>query len=138
MLPDSSSYWKHVFLSVLRLLFLSILFLLNSVSFAQTESSNQVRHCTPKEHAKCIRITAKEVFADGRKGEWSHHWKRMSYIGEVCVKEHGQKKGKLLEAVFAPGHYFAMFWVNVAGLATYGFTGKEKRKQLKETTEDTI
>jgi hypothetical protein len=52
-------------------------------------------------------------------------------IGEAGVKEHGKKKGKALEAVFAPGHYFAMFWVNVAGLTKYGFTGKKKREELK-------
>ncbi|MGB0368788.1 MAG: hypothetical protein ACPGD8_05250 [Flavobacteriales bacterium] len=47
------------------------------------------------------------------------------------VSEHGKKKGKALEAVFAPGHYFAMFWVNVAGLTKYGFSTKKKREELR-------
>ena len=80
-----------------------------------------------------MKITAKEVFEDGSKGKWSHHWKRMSYIGQACVAEHGAKKGKALEAVFAPPHYFAMFWVNLAGLTKYGF---RKRISVKEESSD--
>jgi len=52
----------------------------------------------------------------------------MSYIGEMCIKEHGKKKGKVLDAVFAPDHYFAMFWVNVAGLTNYGFSKRNKKR----------
>ena len=65
------------------------------------------------------------------------HWNRMSYLGETCVKKHGKKKGIALEVVFAPRHYFVMFWVNVAGLTKYGFTGKQKREELcsEETAE---
>ena len=55
----------------------------------------------------------------------------MSYIGEACVKEHGKKKGKALEATFAPGHYFAMFWVNLAGLTKFGFSSKRKKEELR-------
>jgi hypothetical protein len=90
-------------------------------------TENPVKYCNAKGHALCIRITAKEVFEDGSKGKWSRHWKRMSYIGEACVAEHGEKKGKALEALFAPGHYFAMTFVNIAGLAKYAFTLKAKR-----------
>jgi len=104
---------------------------------AQNGNGNPVQYCNPKGHATCIRITAKEVFSDGVNGKWSHHWKRMSYIGEACVKEHGKKKGKALETVFAPGHYFAMFWVNLAGLTKYGFSKKEKRQvQRKVVVEE--
>lgn len=99
------------------------------VGFGQVADENPVQYCNHKGHALCIKITAKEVFADGAQGKWSRHWKRMSYIGEACVKEHGKKKGKALEAVFAPGHYFAMFWVNIAGLTKYGFTPKKKREK---------
>ena len=97
-------------------------------SITKTEvRANSVQYCNPKGHAQCIRITAKEVFEDGSKGKWSRHWKRMSYIGEACVAEHGEKKGKALEALFAPGHYFAMTFVNIAGLTKYAFKRKNKR-----------
>lgn len=99
-------------------------------SVAKTEiRANPVQYCNPKGHAQCIRITAKEVFEDGSNGKWSGHWRRMSYIGEACVAEHGEKKGKALEALFAPGHYFAMTFVNIAGLTKYAFTRKSKRSQ---------
>lgn len=98
------------------------------VGFSQ-EAENPVQYCNHKGHALCIKITAKEVFEDGANGKWSHHWKRMSYIGEACVSEHGERKGKALEAIFAPGHYFAMFWVNVAGLTKYGFSKKPTEDQ---------
>lgn len=113
----------------------SILFICISLSGFAQESENPVQNCNHKGHALCIKITAKEVFEDGSSGKWSHHWKRMSYIGEACVSEHGEKKGKALEAIFAPGHYFAMFWVNVAGLTKYGFTPKKKREPIKEQTK---
>ena len=112
---------------------LVILFVCTSLlSRSQEVKENPVEFCNPKGHALCIKITAKEVFEDGSRGKWSGHWKRMSYIGEACVKEHGKKKGKALEAVFAPGHYFAMFWVNLAGLTKYGFTPKKKRNKKEE------
>lgn len=98
------------------------------VGFSQ-EAENPVQYCNHKGHALCIKITAKEVFEHGSNGKWSHHWKRMSYIGEACVSEHGERKGKALEALFAPGHYFAMFWVNVAGLTKYGFSKKGEKKK---------
>lgn len=98
------------------------------VGFSQ-EAENPVQYCNHKGHALCIKITAKEVFEDGSNGKWSHHWKRMSYIGEACVSEHGERKGKALEAIFAPGHYFAMFWVNIAGLTKYGFSKKPTEDQ---------
>ncbi|MDP6909668.1 MAG: hypothetical protein QF371_09185 [Flavobacteriales bacterium] len=107
-------------------------FWLSEQVVAQSGESNPVQYCNPAGHAKCIRITAKEVFEDGANGKWSHHWKRMSYIGEACVNEHGKKKGKALEAFFAPGHYFAMFWVNLAGLTKFGFTKKEKAIGVEE------
>lgn len=117
------------------LIFIGIVWI-SQTAFAQSSEVNPVQFCNPKGHAKCIRITAKEVFTDGANGKWSHHWKRMSYIGEACVREHGKKKGKLLEAVFAPGHYFAMFFVNVAGLTKYGFTRKEKRQRAQKAVAD--
>ena len=104
--------------------FISIPLICFSLVALSQEAKNPVQNCNHKGHALCIKITAKEVFEDGAKGKWSHHWKQMSYIGEACVSEHGEKKGKALEAVFAPGHYFAMFWVNVAGLTKYGFSKK--------------
>ena len=51
----------------------------------------------------------------------------MSYIGEACVKEDGEKKGKALEYLFATGHYSAMTFVNTGGLIKYAFTAKSKR-----------
>ena len=119
-----------LFSYMLRFLLVIILILHSLFGFTQ-EAENPVQLCNHKGHALCIKLTAKEVFEDGSKGKWSPHWKRMSYIGEACVKEHGKKKGKALEAVFAPGHYFAMFWVNVAGLTKYGFSSKEKREELR-------
>jgi len=113
---------------MLRFLLITFLVSLSVLGFSQEAEENPVQFCNHKGHALCIKITAKEVFADGANGKWSHHWKRMSYIGKACVKEHGKKKGKALEAVFAPGHYFAMFWVNVAGLTKYGFSKKNKKK----------
>lgn len=103
---------------------LVIVNVLSSFFGISQEAENPVQFCNHKGHALCIKITAKEVFEDGSNGKWSRHWKRMSYIGEACVKEHGKKKGRILEAVFAPGHYFAMFWVNVAGLTKYGISKK--------------
>ena len=41
-------------------------------------------------------------------------------------------RGKLLETAFAPGHYFAMFFVNVAGLTGRAFMKKDKRR-MQET-----
>lgn len=115
--------------------FLLVIFLVGSATFGfSQEEANPIQYCNHKGHALCIKITAKEVFEDGSNGKWSRHWKRMSYIGEACVSEHGEKKGKALEAVFAPGHYFAMFWVNLAGLTKYGFTPKKKR-DLKASEE---
>ena len=110
--------------------FLLVIFLVSysAIGFSQEAKENPVQFCTHKGHALCIKITTKEVFADGVNGKWSPHWKQMSYIGKACVKEHGKKKGKALEAVFAPGHYLAMFWVNVAGLTKYGFSNKKKRE----------
>lgn len=95
-----------------------ITFLINKAD-AQTSSDQRVGSCTVNGHLKCIRITAKEVFAEGADGKWSRHWKRMSYIGEACVREHGEKKGKMIEAIFAPPHYLTMFFVNVSGLMKY-------------------
>jgi hypothetical protein len=116
---------------MLRFLLVIFLIPISVVGFSQGTKENSVQFCNHKGHALCIKITAKEVFADGVDGKWSRHWKQMSYIGKACVKEHGKKKGKALEAAFAPGHYFAMFWVNVSGLTKYGFTGKKKREELK-------
>ena len=115
-------------LKMLRFLLVIFLVSYSSIGFGQEAEENPVQFCNHKAHAICIKITAKEVFADGAEGKWSSHWKQMSYIGKACVKEHGKKKGKALEAVFAPGHYFAMFWVNVAGLTKYGFSSKKKRE----------
>ena len=118
---------------------LAILFLSSTLIIqGQEVKENPVEFCNPKGHAKCIKITAKEVFADGSRGKWSGHWKRMSYIGEACVKEHGKKKGKALEAVFAPGHYFAMFWVNLAGLTKYGLSNKRKKQELRGQEEASL
>ena len=111
---------------MLRFLLVIFLVAFATAGFSQ-EEGNPVQYCNHKGHVLCIKITAKEVFEDGSNGKWSRHWERMSYIGEACVSEHGEKKGKALEAVFAPGHYFAMFWLNVAGLTKYGFTPKKKR-----------
>jgi hypothetical protein len=105
-----------------------------SLTGVAQEAENPIQYCNRKGHALCVKITAKEVFEDGSKGKWSRHWKRMSYIGKACVSEHGEEKGKALEAVFAPGHYFAMFWVNVAGLTKYGFSKKEKKKKEAEAS----
>ena len=98
------------------------------LSLAQADSTEITLNCNAKGHRECIRITAKEVFQHGCDGQWSHHWKRMSYIGQACVEEKGEKKGKAYEAVFAAPHYFAMFWVNVAGLTKYAFTPKKRRE----------
>ena len=117
-------YFQKMVRFLLVLFFVSV----SLLSRSQEKEENPVEFCNHKGHALCIKITAKEVFADGAKGKWSHHWKQMSYIGKACVKEHGKKKGKALEAVFAPGHYFAMFWVNVAGLTKYRFSKKNKKK----------
>jgi len=87
-------------------------------------SDPPVNSCTPNGHLKCIRITAKEVFDEGTDGKWSRHWKRMSYIGEACVRERGEKKGKMIEAIFAPPHYIAMFFVNVSGLMKHSLSKK--------------
>ncbi len=116
---------------MLRFLLAIIILSSTLISRGQEIKENPVEFCNPKGHAQCIRITAKEVFSDGSRGEWSDHWKRMSYIGEACVKEHGKKKGKALEATFAPGHYFAMFWVNLAGLTKFGFSSKRKKEELR-------
>ena len=115
--------------------FLLVIFLVGHSLFGYSQDAeNPVQYCNHKGHALCIKITAKEVFEDGANGKWSRHWKRMSYIGEACVSEHGKSKGQFLEAVFAPGHYFAMFWVNVAGLTKYGFSKKEKKKKEAEAS----
>lgn len=107
---------KHVFVF---LLFMPLL------GFAQADSASVKLNCNAKGHRECVRLTAKEVFEHGAEGKWSHHWKRMSYIGQACVQEKGEKKGKTYEAVFAAPHYFAMFWVNVAGLTKYAFTPRK-------------
>ncbi len=108
--------------------------LLPLFSFGQADTAQVKLSCNAKGHRECVRITANEVFRDGCEGKWSHHWKRMSYIGEACVKEKGERKGKTYEAVFAAPHYFAMFWVNVAGLTKHVFkpkTGKVVELQSK-------
>ena len=45
------------------------------------------------------------------------------YQGILC----GKKKGKALEALFSLGHYFAMTFVNIAGVNKYAFTLLSKR-----------
>lgn len=100
---------------------------------AQTDTAQVKLNCNAKGHRECIRITAREVFEHGCEGQWSHHWKRMSYIGEACVQERGERKGKTYEAVFAAPHYFAMFWVNVSGLTKYAFRSKKKRSAVSKT-----
>jgi hypothetical protein len=112
-----------------------ILALVQSTDIAYAQD-NPVEYCNAKGHALCIKVTAKEVFEDGANGRWSDHWYRMSYIGEACVNEHGKSKGKALEAVFAPGHYFAMFWVNLAGLTKHGFSKKGRLKENVTAKED--
>lgn len=91
----------------------------------QDGSSNPVESCTRKGHAQCVRLTAKEVFQHGTEGKWSNHWKTMSYIGRACSSEKGDRKGRTIELLFAPPHYRAMFFVNLAGLTKYVFSKKE-------------
>lgn len=102
-------------------------------SFGQDEVSG----CNAKAHRACIRITAKEVFADGAEGKWSRHWKQTSYIGQECIKEHGEKKGRRYERLFAGPHYFAMTFVNLAGLTKYAFSKKKKGEAEPENEATT-
>lgn len=99
----------------------------------QASSSNPVESCTRKGHAQCVRLTAKEVFQHGTEGKWSYHWKTMSYIGKACSLEKGERKERAIELLFAPPHYTAMFFVNIAGLTKYAFS-KKKEGHLKETS----
>jgi len=113
----------------MRALSIILLMAFPVVALAQADTTDSIQlNCNAKGHRACIRITAKEVFQHGCEGQWSHHWKRMSYIGQACVEEKGEKKGKTYEAVFAAPHYFAMFWVNAAGLTKYAFTPKERKQ----------
>ena len=102
-----------------------------------SQAQDVVSGCNPKAHRACVRITAQEVFADGAEGKWSRHWKQTSYIGQECIKEYGEKKGRRLENLFAGPHYFAMTFVNLAGLTKYAFSKKEKKTSEEEDLEAT-
>lgn len=117
----------------MRVLHVLFFLMLSFAVSAQTDTAQVKLNCNAKGHRECVRITAREVFEHGCEGKWSHHWGRMSYIGEACVQERGERKGKTYEAVFAAPHYFAMFWVNVAGLTKYAFQAKKKRPAVSKT-----
>lgn len=116
---------------------LTFLIGVSSFCFAQELAENVVSGCNAKAHRACIRITAKEVFADGAEGKWSRHWKQTSYIGQECIKEHGEKKGRRYERLFAGPHYFAMTFVNLAGLTKYAFSKKKKGEEEPENEATT-
>lgn len=79
-----------------------------------------VNRCTPWHHLKCVYITGKEVFKDGKEGRSSRHWWRMSYIGKACVDQYGKFLGTIYESLFAIPHYMAMAVGNGVGLLSYG------------------
>jgi len=83
------------------------------------EGRKFVNRCTPRQHLKCVYITAKEVFKDGKEGKSTRHWWRMSYIGRACVDQYGRVLGNIYEALFAIPHYMAMAVGNVVGLVAY-------------------
>lgn len=78
-----------------------------------------VNRCTPWHHLKCVYITGKEVFKDGKQGKSTRHWWRMSYIGRACVDQYGQVLGNIYEGLFAIPHYLAMAVGNFVGLSAY-------------------
>jgi len=83
------------------------------------EGRKFVNRCTPWHHLKCVYITGKEVFKDGRQGKATRHWWRMSYIGRACVDQYGKFLGTIYEALFAIPHYLAMGVGNLVGLVAY-------------------
>ncbi|MFS4469741.1 hypothetical protein [Maribacter sp. 2210JD10-5] len=78
-----------------------------------------MNRCTPFQHLKCVYITGKEVFKDGRAGKSTRHWWRMSYIGRACVDQYGTVAGNIYEGLFAIPHYSAMAVGNIVGLLAY-------------------
>ena len=97
----------------------------------------KVNQCTPWHHAKCVWITTKEVYADGRDGKSTRHWWRMSYIGQACSDTHGKTFGKIFEGLWAVPHYIGVALANGAGLVVYVFTGskEDKMKRKKKRRE---
>jgi len=89
------------------------------------EGRQFVNRCTPWHHLKCIYITGKEVFKDGKDGRSTRHWWRMSYIGRACVNEYGTIVGTIYEGLFAIPHYISIAIGNVVGLFAYVL--KERR-----------
>ncbi len=83
------------------------------------EGRQFVNRCTPWHHLKCVYITGKEVFKDGKEGRSTRHWWRMSYIGRACVDQYGKFLGAIYEALFAVPHYLAMGVGNLVGIIAY-------------------
>ncbi len=91
----------------------------------------QVNQCTPWDHLKCIYITGKEVYQDGREGKASRHWWTMSYIGRACKKQHGKTFGNIFEAVFAVPHYIGVALGNGIGILVFWLRGPENNRKKK-------
>ena len=85
------------------------------------EGRQFVNRCTPWHHLKCVYITAKEVYKDGKEGRSTRHWWRMSYIGKACSNKYGMVLGTIYESLFAIPHYMTMALVNALGLVAYLF-----------------
>jgi hypothetical protein len=90
------------------------------------EGRQFVNRCTPWHHLRCIYITGKEVFKDGKNGKATRHWWRMSYVGRVCVDKYGKFLGTIYESLFAIPHYAAMAVGNAVGFAAYIFNKPDK------------
>ncbi|HNP18942.1 MAG TPA: hypothetical protein PKL31_10945 [Fulvivirga sp.] len=85
-----------------------------------------VNNCTPWDHAKCIYITGKEVYEDGRNGMKTKHWWRMSYIGQACRDQHGKVFGIIFEGIFVIPHYTGVALGNGIGILVRILRGPKK------------
>ena len=96
-----------------------------------------VNKCTPLDHLKCVYITGKEVYEDGRQGKSTRHWWRMSYIGRACKDQHGSKFGHAFEGFFAVPHYISIAIANGISYVVYIVRGApEKVKERKQKRKD--
>ncbi len=98
----------------------------SSVFVAPTKKVISVNNCTPLDHFKCVYITGKEVYEDGRNGIKTKHWWRMSYIGQACRDQHGKVFGTIFEGIFVIPHYTGVALGNGIGILVRVLRGPKK------------
>lgn len=91
-----------------------------------------VNKCTPWHHLQCVYITGTEVYNDGREGQSTRHWWRMSYIGRACTAQYGTTFGQIFEGFFAIPHYIGIGIGNGIGYMVYLVRGSPEKIQARK------